>query len=315
MRLRQLAVVGILAVAAALAGGCDDKGLVHPAHQRLEAPPRSISVFRMAGRLGLRVARSGRGHAQLAGPGNTVSIFPQPTAAVYVNGTRLMAPGPIRATGSTIFVPEDIVPVVRSFLRPPPAPTPTRHPRRPKPPPAPVAVVVLDAGHGGRDPGAIACTGMFEKDVTLGVTRRVRRRLERKNVRVVMTRSDDRFVELNDRAEVANRARADLFVSIHADSCDNRRVAGHTLYVARGATGPSVSAAQCVSGRMRRAGVASRGVRRANFRVLVRTTCPAILLELGYLSNPAEARLLARDAYRNALAQTVAEGVMDFLGE
>ncbi|MHC4716040.1 MAG: N-acetylmuramoyl-L-alanine amidase family protein, partial [Planctomycetota bacterium] len=228
---RKLVVVVALIAAAVLAGGCGDPDSVHPAHQRLEAPPRTISVFQLAGRLRLRVARNGRSFAQLAGPGNTVSIFPEPTPAVYVNGARLMAPGPIRAADSTIFVAEALAPIVRSALRP--APRPPRRPRREGR--RPLGRVVLDAGHGGRDPGAIACTGMFEKDVTLPVTHMVRRRLEAANVRVTLTRADDRFLELDARADIANRAGADLFVSIHADSCPNRRVSGHTLYVARGA--------------------------------------------------------------------------------
>lgn len=255
------------------------------------------------------MARNGRSFAQLAGPGNTVAIFPEPTPAVYVNGARLMAPGPIRAADSTIFVAEALVPVVRSALRP--APRPVRPPRRGRP--LPVGRVVLDAGHGGRDPGAIACTGMFEKDVTLPVTHMVRRRLQAGNVRVTLTRADDRFLELDERADIANRAGADLFVSIHADSCPNRRVSGHTLYVARGAGAPCVVAAHCVSRRMQAAGVTSRGVRRANYRVLVRTTCPAVLVELGYLSNPWEARLLASDAHRRAVANALADGILDFL--
>ena len=309
---RQISVVVLLAVAAVLAAGCADPDTLHPGHQRIEAPARTISVYQLAGRLELRVVRNSRAFAQLAGRGNAVSIFPAPTAAVYVNGARLAAAGPIRAADSTIFVAEEMVPLVRACLRPPRVVV--RPPSRPRDPPgAPVGVVVLDAGHGGRDPGAIACTGMFEKDVTLPVTDMVRRRLAAGNVRVVMTRTDDRFVDLQRRADVANEARADLFVSIHADSCKSPWVSGYTVYVARAAAGRSLEAGERVSRRMRGAAASSRGIRRANYRVLVGTTCPAMLVELGYLSNRSEARLLAGDAYRRRLADAIAAGIVDYL--
>jgi len=94
--------------------------------------------------------------------------------------------------------------------------------------------VVLDPGHGGRDPGAIACNGLFEEDVVLPVALEVRRRLLERGVKVVMTRSDDRFVELDRRAEIADAAGADLFVSIHADWAPSRLANGHIAYVAGG---------------------------------------------------------------------------------
>jgi N-acetylmuramoyl-L-alanine amidase len=83
----------------------------------------------------------------------------------------------------------------------------------------PLRLIVLDAGHGGHDPGAIGVTGLEEKDVVLDVTRRVARMLEdRLEVKVLLSREDDRFVPLRDRTSFANRQRADLFVSIHANA-------------------------------------------------------------------------------------------------
>ena len=78
--------------------------------------------------------------------------------------------------------------------------------------------VVIDAGHGGKDPGAISVKGFYEKPVNLSVARKVAAKLKQCGLRVVMTRSSDRFVELERRAEIANQYRADLFVSVHADS-------------------------------------------------------------------------------------------------
>jgi len=309
---RRVFAASLLTAAAVLAAGCGDPDALGPGHQRIDAPARTISVHQLAGRLGLRVISSGTGFAQLAGPGNAVSIFPEPTPAVYVNGARLAAPGRVRLTGSTIFVAEEVAPLVRAWLRRPATPA---RPPAPKESPAPVSIglVVVDPGHGGRQPGAVACTGMFEKDVNLAVAHMVRRRLAARKVRVIMTRRDDRFMDLEPRAEVANRAGADLFVSIHADSCGNRWASGYTVYVSRGAAGATLEAAGCVDRRMRRAVATSRGIRRANYRVLVHCSRPAMLVELGYLSNRTEARLLGDDGYRGRLADALAAGIVDYL--
>ena len=172
---------------------------------------------------------------------------------------------------------------------------------------------MIDPGHGGKDPGAIGVNGVFEKDVVLAVALIVRRRLASRNVRVVMTRADDRFIELNRRAEIANEARADLFVSIHADAAPNRRAHGHTLYVAPDASTRSRAAAERLDRRLTRAGIHSRGVRRADFRVLVRTTCPAVLVETGYLSNRWEATRLANADHQRAVAEAIADAVSECL--
>ena len=121
------------------------------------------------------------------------------------------------------------------------------------------------------------------------------------------------FVELNERAAIANSAKVDLFVSIHADSARSRTACGFTVYVARSASRLSLAAADCVRSHLGVIGAPDRGVRRANFRVLVRTSCPAVLVEMGYLSNIREAAKLARSSYQNRIAQAIADGVCDFL--
>ena len=93
-------------------------------------------------------------------------------------------------------------------------------------------VVVLDAGHGGHDEGASGPSGLREKDLVLDVTRRLKRRLERRGVRVVLTRDGDRFLSLEERTAVANDARADLFLSIHAKASRSRKPRGMETYFA-----------------------------------------------------------------------------------
>ena len=93
-------------------------------------------------------------------------------------------------------------------------------------------VVVLDAGHGGHDEGATGPSGLREKDLVLDVTRRVKKRLERRGVTVILTRDEDRFLSLEERTAVANDARADLFVSIHANASKSRKPRGIETYFA-----------------------------------------------------------------------------------
>ena len=93
-------------------------------------------------------------------------------------------------------------------------------------------VVVLDAGHGGHDEGATGPTGLHEKDLVLEVTRKLARRLEQRGLRVILTRRDDRFLSLEERTAVANDARADLFLSIHANASRSRKPRGIETYFA-----------------------------------------------------------------------------------
>ncbi len=111
----------------------------------------------------------------------------------------------------------------------------------PAPPPVPSAplhlkTIILDAGHGGHDPGAIGRSGLREKLVTLDVTQRLRDLLAQDGFRVVMTRDRDRFISLSRRSEIANRAEADLFISIHANASRRRSISGFEVYVLSEAT-------------------------------------------------------------------------------
>ena len=131
-------------------------------------------------------------------------------------------------------------------------------------------------------------------------------------MRVSLTRGDDTFIELEQRAAIANRAGADLFVSIHADAAANGAARGSTIYIQRQAGAGSMALAQGLSTSLSRC-VASRGIRRADFRVLVHTTSPAALVELGYLTNPSESRRLATEYHQQRLAEAIAGGIATFL--
>jgi len=298
---------------ALLAAGCNGPERLHPAHQILQAPAETISIYQLAGRLKLRVAEQSEHRATLRDSANAVTVFADPGGAVFVNGALLAHHGPILKVNGMLFVPDSIAPTIRPFLRPA-GPGIAR--RRPPPPPVKrpsLGTVVLDAGHGGRDPGTIGCNGMFEKECVLAVALLVRQQLSNSNVKVIMTRRDDRFLSLERRAEIANQAGPDLFVSIHADSAPSRAARGHTLYLAGGASAESKALAGCIDRRLTEKQISSRGVRQANFRVLVQTTCPAVLVEIGYLSNYSEARRLATGGHRQDVADAIADGIIDAL--
>ncbi len=318
-----LSVVVLVGLVAALAG-CEHE-MVQATEQYPAAPANSISVYQLAGRINCQVTKSTPACATLANQCNSVTIFSDPGGAIYVNGQSVSRQGQIARVGGTIFLSESVEEQIRPLLRGEAVPT---YPPRPMPPSrtpvagAPVsprhshvsAVVVLDPGHGGKDAGCIACNGTYEKNIVLPIALEVRRRLMDSGVKVIMTRSTDEFIELDERAQIANRAGADMFVAIHADSTkSNSSATGHTVYVAPGATQTVMTMARSVDRDMEQRGLASRGLRHARYRVLVNTSCPAMLVEVGYLSNRGEAGQLCSTAYRNQVADAIAEGILDAL--
>lgn len=215
----------------------------------------------------------------------------------------------------------------------------------------PIRTVVVDAGHGGNDPGT-SHFGLREKFLALDIAKRVRTELQQAGLTVVMTRETDQFIPLSKRPGMANRLQADLFVSVHINANRNARVSGAEVYyprvsvvsadaqwppdVRREEVGvPSVTVKQVlwdmVLGRTRSysrrlassvcrsvrggLGIDCRGPKSARFVVLREAWMPSILVEVGYVTNPPEARRLANPAYRQAAAQSIAEGVVSYIRE
>ncbi len=172
-------------------------------------------------------------------------------------------------------------------------------------------VVAIDAGHGGRDMGATGPTGLLEKDVTLDIAQRVRELLVRAGVRVVMTRETDAYVDLTDRPRTARQQGASAFVSIHSNASTRPTSSGSETYYL---SPQSLALAQMIQDELGRiAGLPSRGVKTANFLVLRESDFPAVLVEVGYLSNPEEETRLRADAFRQRLAEAITRGVQRFL--
>jgi len=311
-------VLAAMLFASALLGGCNEQKDLwtwdpFAVARKPSVPAGKISVYDLASRLDLVIQSSSAAGAALARLGNQVMIYADPGGQVYVNGELVLQGGIVPVRG-VLHVPAETVARVQEALHRYRRPRPLRRSR-------PVrrgsrridGRIVIDPGHGGRDPGAIAATGLREKTVVLDVAQQVAYRLRQAGATVKMTRTGDVFVELNERAAIANRFSADLFVSIHADAAARSSAEGYGTYVARAASSGSVRLAEAVGRSLSAAGVPRHGTFRRDFRVVVLTRCPAVLIELGFLSNAAEAARLGGAAYRRKLAEAIAEGVCDFM--
>ena len=222
---------------------------------------------------------------------------------------------------------------------------------------SPLRTMVLDAGHGGHDPGATGPTGLMEKELVLDVTRRVARLVsDQLGIKVLLSRDGDHFVPLRDRTSFANRAQADVFVSIHAnahrevasqgvetyflssEATDNaaRQVAAlensvvHLEKPTAGGRGDAVKTilwdlaqsqfqeessrlAEIVQDSMTQSlKIASRGVKQAGFYVLGGAAMPAILIEIGFVTNPKEERKLRETRYRDDIARAIVAGLAEY---
>lgn len=305
--MQKLVYAGILAALATVGSGCQQSGPVHMGHDILPVPESTISVHQLAQRLGLTIYADTGTLVSLRNAVNSVTLFPNPSGQAYVNGKPVGPRGGIVRISGVLFVPTSLESYIRSALKPLSISV--------KPPLAYGRRIVIDPGHGGKDPGAISPIGINEKSVNLAVAGELAQILKQDGFDVILTRQADVFIELDERAGIANRAKADLFVSIHADSCNNRSARGSTVYICRNASRKSFAAAKAVDAAMERAGMACRGVREANYRVLVSTDGPAILVELGYLSNIAEAKALADHNVQGRLATAIAEGIRTALSQ
>jgi N-acetylmuramoyl-L-alanine amidase len=193
-----------------------------------------------------------------------------------------------------------------------PAPT-TNYPSSESPRiPSGRVVVVVDPGHGGGDVGAVGIGGMQEADIVMDISRQVAALLEQQGVQAVLTRQDDREIELEPRVQMAERVNANLFVSIHANSIDMTRpdVNGiETYYYASG----DRLARTIHNSLLQATGARDRRVRQARFYVLRKTSMPAVLVEVGFVTGAEDASRLANSSYRQRLAEGIARGILQYI--
>ena len=227
----------------------------------------------------------------------------------------------------------------------------------PKPSTCKIRKIIIDAGHGGKDPGAIGKSGLREKDVVLDIARRVAKYLEKEGKEVTLTRSTDIFIPLERRADTANRINADIFVSIHANANRSKSFSGFEVYCLSNSVDDQSRAlafiennenlklentdydnaagldlqvtvwdmvntsnrqeSQELASRLCRRvsselGIKTNGTKGGPFYVLKWTQMPAVLIEVGYLSNPTEEQMLKTNLYRQQLAEHIAAGILNY---
>ena len=205
--------------------------------------------------------------------------------------------------------------------------------------------IVIDAGHGGKDPGAVGYRGTKEKDIALDVAKRLEKKLSKNmNVKIIMTRDEDVFLRLSERTKIANESNGNLFISIHTNAAEDRRASGFETFL----IGPNKNeAAVRVAARenavleledliqatiaqsafaskseqfasmvqkeiKKRVQSKDRGVKQAGFYVLMGASMPNVLVELGFISNPTEEKKLRSHQYRDLLATAIYRAVEQY---
>ena len=215
--------------------------------------------------------------------------------------------------------------------------------------------IVIDAGHGGKDPGAVGYRGTKEKDIALDVAKRLEKKISKNmDVKVVMTRDEDVFLRLSERTKIANENNGSLFISIHTNAAEDRRASGFETFLIglnkneyaakvaarenavlelEGKTGQELTGEDLIQATIAQAAFASssetfadmvqkeikkrvqsrdRGVKQAGFVVLARASMPNVLVELGFISNPAEEKKLRSPQYRDQLATAIYRAVQQY---
>lgn len=174
-------------------------------------------------------------------------------------------------------------------------------------------IICIDAGHGGRDPGAVGKNGTLEKNINLDIAKRVKAKLETYNLNVIMTRDNDTYVSLEDRVIIANKAKADYFISIHCNSALNYNVYGSSVYIVRKGTIAETLGGH-ILGELVKRGQVNRGINEATYHVLVKTTMPAVLVETDFISNEIIEKEMNKEEWREKIADGISEGIIKFLG-
>ena len=252
-------------------------------------------------------------------------VFDRNSRTASINGVNVLLSFPVAMDRGTPYIGQlDINTTIRPLIYPPRADS-----RR-------IATICIDPGHGGKDTGNHTFWHS-EKTYTLALALELRDQLKRAGFNVILTRSKDTFVDLPDRPALANRRGADLFVSLHfnATQVGRDQVQGPETYCitpvgasssnaqGEGAnSGPTPAnrcedkslwlAYQLEKSLVQNLGVPDRGVRRARFAVLRDATMPAILIECGYMTHPAESKRIYSAAYRQQMAQAIVKGILAY---
>lgn len=174
-------------------------------------------------------------------------------------------------------------------------------------------IICIDAGHGGKDSGAVG-NGLQEKDIVLSIAKMVKSMLIEKSFKICMTREDDTFVELKDRCIIANKVKADIFVSIHCNSAESKSAFGFEIYHTQGSMqGQKLAADIKLSINENKEIIRTdRGIKTANFTVLTATNMPAVLVETAFISNIEDSKILKTK--QSEFATAICKGICSYFG-
>jgi N-acetylmuramoyl-L-alanine amidase len=261
----------------------------------------------------------------------TVAILVSPAAGVMINNPISTGPQSIALplvqarstppvtfpTDGTIVPVPPTAPAINIPVPPAPAVNIPAPPTAPGSLPAPTtpigrSVVVIDPGHGGPDPGAVGRGGIQEKEIVLDISRQVASILAQNGVQPILTRDRDMDLDLQPRVDIAERAKATLFVSIHANAISMSRpdVNGLEVYYYQSGLGLAQSIQANI---LRTTNIADRGVRQGRFYVIRRTSMPSVLVETGFVTGATDAANFQNPAHRRNLAQGIANGILNYL--
>ncbi len=177
----------------------------------------------------------------------------------------------------------------------------------------------IDPGHGGFDPGAVGPTRLYEKDVTLAISRELGRLLKKAGLEPVFTRTDDRAVELVTRSALLNNTKCDLAISVHINSATRQEANYFAVFVQR-LGGEAEKLAHKVIDKVTAAtgwswGADDDGIREKDLHMTRETKMPAILVECGFISNPEQEKQLRQPEFQKKMAQAIADGVLAYRGK
>lgn len=174
--------------------------------------------------------------------------------------------------------------------------------------------IVIDAGHGGKDPGAEGASGKRERSYTLELSKKVFDLLQQEPMfEAYLTRTDDTFVDLEDRIKLANDLDADAFVSIHGNTYTDPNVSGTETYYYADDSIPFAS--EVHEHLVEATGFRDRGVRKEDWKVLTQSDNLAILLEVGYLTNPSDEMNMLSDSHQDQTAKAIVKGIKAYFAD
>lgn len=171
--------------------------------------------------------------------------------------------------------------------------------------------IVIDPGHGGKDPGSLGVNGVFEKDIIMRTADHVEQKLRQAGATVILTRNSDYYISLNERVRLSNLYHTHAFISLHYNAHPLMRMNGIETYYHLGEKNRDL--ASNIQGSLEQnVSLQGRGIKESNFYVLRKNRFPSVLVELGFITNPGDLSMAQSEDYQNTVANSIVEGLMNY---